>query len=139
MELNYRTEMFMTAMNDLYFVNSRLIATDWANALELASKQGAIDVPDYIIEEIRQHTPGKLNDILRKGGGRIYKNPDKKNQLIIELNVEKMYKDQNLITPYLSLLNDNINDCKYNFNTNYGLKFAVKTKRPLKLTKIAEK
>jgi hypothetical protein len=138
MRLNYNTEQFINVINDLYFVISRQIAVDWAFALSLAKDQGIIEVKEKIVKEIERFTPEKLNYILLKGGGKLYKDPNTKNKIITEIHCEYTYKNQNLIAPYLNLLNLFSDDYKYNFSTNYSLIFTANLQRTSTLVNIVD-
>ncbi|MHA1427874.1 MAG: hypothetical protein ACTSQI_17975 [Candidatus Helarchaeota archaeon] len=73
MELDFPLETLLNVINDLYFVNSRRIAMDWANALLFAKREGVLDIPNSIIKRVANLTPYSLNDILVKGGGKVIK------------------------------------------------------------------
>ncbi|MHA1358589.1 MAG: hypothetical protein ACTSRC_10765 [Candidatus Helarchaeota archaeon] len=49
MELDSPLETLLNVINELYFVNSRRITMNWANALLFAKRQGVLDIPNPII------------------------------------------------------------------------------------------
>lgn len=136
MELNSRIELFLNAINDLFFVNSRRIASDLGNSLKIAKLNGAVTLSDKKIREISNFTPEKLNDILLKGGGKVLINPNNKREIIAELHVELLHKDEVLIAPYLKRLNQLILEHKYCFDTHYSIKFTNNLLDIPKLVKI---
>jgi hypothetical protein len=124
MELNPRIELFLNAINDLFFVNSRRIASDLGNSLQIAKSQGEVTLSDKKIQAISHFTPEKLNDVLIKGGGKVLMNPNNQREIIAELHTELVYKDEILIAPYLKMLNQVIHDHKFCFDTRYSIKFS---------------
>lgn len=124
MELNPRIEVFLNALNDLFFVNSRRIASDWGNSLTLAKISGEITLSDGKIKEISKYTPEKLNDIFLKGGGKVLLNPANDLEIIAELHTELLHKSEVLIIPYLKFLNKLLTDHEYCYDTSYSLKFT---------------
>jgi len=66
MELEYMIENFISAINDLYFIISRMIVMDWAYSLELYKNKRNIDISDKKIKEIRNMVPKTLNSIFNE-------------------------------------------------------------------------
>jgi hypothetical protein len=124
MDLNPRIETFLNAINDLFFVNSRRIASDWGNALKIAKLSGEFTLSEKKIEEITNYTPEKLNDILLKGGGKALINPNNNREIITEFHTELLYRDEILIAPYLRMLNQSFTNHKYCFDTKFSMKFS---------------
>jgi len=122
MDLNPRIETFLSAINDLFFVNSRRITSDWGNALKLAKLSGEFTLSDKKIEEITNYTPDKLNDILLKGGGNALINPNNNLEKITEFHTELLYRDEILIAPYLKMLNQSLTNHKYCIDTKFFTK-----------------
>ena len=136
MELKYTIENFISVMNDLYFIISRMIAMDWAYSLELYKNKGDIDINDRKINEIRYMMPEKLNFILLKGGGKIYLDHNNGNILKIIMNCEYKHKDEDLMKYYVMLLNKVLEENNRYMDTNYGVKFENFLELPPKLVKI---
>jgi hypothetical protein len=135
-ELNSRIELFLNAINDLFFVNSRRIASDLGNSLKIAKAKGEVTLSEKKIQEISHFTPEKLNDILLKGGGKVLLNPINTREIIAELHIELLYKDEVLIAPYLKMLNQLTLEHKYCFDTAYSIKFTNNLLNIPKLVKI---
>ncbi|MHA1381993.1 MAG: hypothetical protein ACTSRG_26780, partial [Candidatus Helarchaeota archaeon] len=126
----FKTMKFINAINDLYFVISRQIAIDWASSLSIAYEQDNIVVKESRIEKISNMMPEKLNQILLNGSGKIYYDSSEKNGLIIELNCEYIYNGENLIAPYIMMLNNFDNQYKYCFDSDLKMKFTNRIERP---------
>lgn len=124
MELNPRIELFLNAINDLFFVNSRRIASDWGNSLRWAKRNNKVTIPERTLQEISNYTPEKLNDILLKGGGKAFLNPNANNEIIVQLHTELYHKDEILIAPYLEMLNQLKSNHKFCFDTKFSMKFS---------------
>jgi hypothetical protein len=136
MELNPRMELFLNTINDLFFVNSRRIASDLGNSLKIAKSHGEFTLSDKKIHEISNFTPEKLNDILIKGGGKVLINPNNNREIIAELHTELLHKDEVLIAPYLRMLNQLHTEHKFCFDTHYSIKFTNNLLDIPKLVKI---
>ncbi len=119
MELDSPLETLLNVINDLYFVNSRRIAMDWANALLFAKREGVLDIPTSIIKRVANLTPYSLNDILVKGGGKVIKSPVPDQPVIIELHTEFFYKDYNLIVYFIRFFKDFCNGLKRDMNFDF--------------------
>ncbi|MHA1694031.1 MAG: hypothetical protein ACTSUG_02140, partial [Candidatus Helarchaeota archaeon] len=136
MELEYTIENFISVMNDLYFIISRMIAMDWAYSLKLYKNKGDIDINDRKINEIRNMMPEKLNFILLKGGSKIYLDHNNGNILKIIMNCEYKHKGEDLMKYYVMLLNKVLEENNRYMDTNYGVKFENFLELPPKLVKI---
>ena len=136
MELEYMIENFISAMNDLYFIISRMIAMDWAYSLELYKNKRNIDISDKKIKEIRNMMPKTLNSILLKGGGKVYLDQNKGNKLKIIMSCEYKHKGEDLMKYYVMLLNEVMKERNRYMDTKYRLEFDNILEGPLKLVKI---
>jgi len=132
----FKTMKFINAINDLYFVVSRQIAIDWASSLSIAYEQDNIVLKESKIEKIYNMMPEKLNQILLNGSGKTYYDSNEKNGLIIELNCEYIYNDENLMAPYIMMLNNFDIQYKHYFDSDPKLKFTNRIERPLSPVKI---
>ena len=136
MELEYMIENFISAMNDLYFIISRMIAMDWAYSLELYKNKRNIDICDKKIKEIRNMVPKTLNSILLKGGGKVYLDQNNGNKLKIIMSCEYKHKGEDLMKYYVMLLNEVIKERNRYMDTKYGVKSENFLELPPKLVKI---
>jgi len=133
---DFRIMKFINTINDLYFVISRQIAIDWANSLSIIRDEGIIEIKEREIEEFRNMMPDTLNQILLNGGGKIYTDENKKNGIIIELNCEYILNDENLIAPFLTILNSLDTKYLHHIDSSIEIKFTSRIERPLKSVKI---
>jgi len=136
LELASPLETLLNVINDLYFVNSRRIATDWANALTLAKERGDLEIPASWIKKIANLTPFLINDLFVKGGGKIRWAPPTYHELIVELHTELVYKGENLIAYYLAALNASSSHLQWAANSTLGFKLQAHSDQPQKLAKI---
>ena len=136
LELDSPLEILLNAVNDLFFVNSRRIAIDWANALTFAKKQGTLDLPSKWINRIANLTPSSLSNIFVKGGGKVRRASVPNALPIIELHVELFYKDENLIEYYLNFLNTAKFNWKFDISGSLQFKFCARSDKPCPLVKV---
>jgi len=136
MELEYMIKNFINAMNNLYFIISRITAMDLAYSLELYKNKRNIDICDKKIKEIRNMMPKTLNSILLKGGGKVYLDQNNGNIFKIIMNHEYKHKGEDLMKYYVMLLNEVIKKRNKYMDTNYRLEFDNILEMPLKLVKI---
>ena len=135
-ELDSPLEILLNAVNDLFFVNSRRIATDWANALTLATTRGELDLPRGWINRVANLTPSTLNTIFVKGGGKIMKANGADQLPIIELHTEFLYKDENLIAYYLDFLNTAKFSWNFDLSGTLQFKFRARSDKPRTVVKM---
>jgi len=127
---------FINTIHDLYFVISRQIARDWATAVAIAQQHGLLAVKDAVLETLRNMMPYKLNQVLLKGSGKVYRDPTTETGLMIELNGEYSYRGENLLSPYVSLLNQFKTHLRYCLDAPFTMKYINRLERPQSPVKV---
>ena len=133
---NFTRMTFINTIHDLYFVISRQIARDWATAVAIAQQYGLLAVKDAVLETLRNMMPYKLNQVLLKGSGKVYRDPTTETGLMIELNGEYSYRGENLLSPYVSLLNQFKTHLRYCLDAPFTMKYINRLERPQSPVKV---